>query len=237
MELVFRENPYAAECQATVLAAGPEGVVLDRTVFYPTGGGQPGDSGTLIGADGSEMPVAEAVKGAGPEDVIHRLADGAALPAVGSKVTARIDWARRHKHMRMHTTMHLLCSMIHHGVTGGQVGAEKSRLDFDSGDHVYDKEELTEKLNGLIAEDYPVVPRWIDESELDDNPDMVRTLSVQPPRGTGRIRLMAVGDGVIDLQPCGGTHVARTGEIGRVRVSKIENKGKRNRRIHIVFDE
>ena len=133
--------------------------------------------------------------------------------------------------------MHLLCAMIHHGVTSGQVGAEKSRLDFDSGDHVYDKEELTEKLNGLIAEDYPVIARWIDESELDDNPEMVRTLSVQPPRGTGRIRLMAVGDGVIDLQPCGGTHVARTGEIGPVRISKIENKGKRNRRIHIVFDE
>ncbi|MCA8927761.1 MAG: alanyl-tRNA editing protein [Alphaproteobacteria bacterium] len=237
MELVFRDNPYATECEATVVAAGPDGVVLDRTVFYPTGGGQPGDSGVLISGDGTETAIAEAVKGEGPEDVLHRVAEGAPLPAVGSTVTARIDWERRHRHMRMHTAMHLLCSMIHHGVTGGQVGAEKSRLDFDSGDHVYDKEELTEKLNGLIAADYAVTSRWIDESELDENPDLVRTLSVQPPRGTGRIRLMAVGEGAIDLQPCGGTHVARTGEIGRVRVAKIENKGKRNRRINIVFEQ
>jgi misacylated tRNA(Ala) deacylase len=237
MELVFREDAYAKECPAIVVSAGPEGVVLDRTVFYPTGGGQPGDSGVLIAADGTETPVAEARKGEGPDDVLHTVPEGAPLPAPGSKVTARIDWERRHKHMRMHTTMHLLCSMVHHGVTGGQVGAEKSRLDFDSGDHTYDKEELTAQLNALVAADHPVDSRWIDEAELDANPDMVRTLSVQPPRGAGRIRLMAVDGGEVDLQPCGGTHVARTGEIGRVRVSKIENKGKRNRRIHIVFDE
>lgn len=237
MELVFREAPYAKECAATVVASGPEGVVLDRTVFYPTGGGQPGDNGVLVAADGSEIAVAEAVKGLGPDDVLHRLAEGSAPPPVGAAVTARIDWARRHKHMRMHTAMHLVCSLIHHGVTGGQVGAEKSRLDFDSGDHVYDKEELTQKLNALVEKDYPVTQRWIDEAELDESPEMVRTLSVQPPRGTGKIRLMAVGDGVIDLQPCGGTHVAQTGEIGRLRVAKIENKGKRNRRINIVFDD
>ena len=237
MELVFREDPYAKECTATVVAAGPEGVVLDRTVFYPTGGGQPGDSGVLIAEDGTETPVAEARKGEGPDDVLHTVPEGAALPAPGAKVTARIDWDRRYKHMRMHTTMHLLCSMVNHGVTGGAVGAEKSRLDFDSGDHVYDKDELTARLNELVAADHAVTSRWIDESELDENPDLVRTLSVQPPRGTGRIRLMAVGDGAVDLQPCGGTHVARTGEIGKVRVAKIENKGKRNRRINIVFDE
>lgn len=237
MELVFREDPYAKECEATVVSAGPEGVVLDRTVFYPTGGGQPGDSGVLVAADGTETPVAEARKGEGPDDVIHQVAEGAPLPAPGAKVTARIDWERRYKHMRMHTAMHLLCSMVHHGVTGGAVGAEKSRLDFDSGEHTYDKAELTDQLNALIAADHPVESRWIDESELDANPDMVRTLSVQPPRAAGRIRLMAVGGGDIDLQPCGGTHVAHTGEIGKVRVSKIENKGKRNRRINIVFDE
>ncbi|MGY9056878.1 MAG: alanyl-tRNA editing protein [Alphaproteobacteria bacterium] len=236
MELVFRDNAYAADCQATVVSAGPEGVVLDRTVFYPTGGGQPGDSGALVAEDGTEITVTEARKGDGPDGVLHTIPEGATLPAVGSTVTAKIDWQRRHKHMRMHTTMHLLCSMIHHGVTGGQVGAEKSRLDFDSGDHTYDKEELTAQLNALVEADHPVTQSWIDEAELDANPDMVRTLSVQPPRGAGRIRLMAVGDGV-DLQPCGGTHVARTGEIGKVRISKIENKGKRNRRIHIVFDE
>jgi misacylated tRNA(Ala) deacylase len=236
MELVFRDNAYAADCQATVVSAGPEGVVLDRTVFYPTGGGQPGDSGALVAEDGTEITVTAARKGDGPDGVLHTIPEGATLPAVGSTVTAKIDWQRRHKHMRMHTTMHLLCSMIHHGVTGGQVGAEKSRLDFDSGDHTYDKEELTAQLNALVEADHPVTQSWIDEAELDANPDMVRTLSVQPPRGAGRIRLMAVGDGV-DLQPCGGTHVARTGEIGKVRISKIENKGKRNRRIHIVFDE
>lgn len=241
MELVFRDDAYATECQATVVSAGPEGIVLDRTVFYPTGGGQPGDSGALVAEDGSEVTVTEARKGAGPDDVLHKVPEDAALPAVGATVTAKIDWERRHKHMRMHTTMHLLCSMIHHGVTGGQVGAEKSRLDFDSGDHTYDKEELTNQLNILVEADHPVGDRWIEEAELDAKPEMVRTLSVQPPRGVGRIRLMAVGDGAdggeVDLQPCGGTHVARTGEIGKVRISKIENKGKRNRRIHIVFDE
>jgi misacylated tRNA(Ala) deacylase len=237
MELVFRDDPYAAECEATVVASGPDGVVLDRTVFYPTGGGQPGDSGMLVAADGRETQITEAVKGDGSDDVLHKVADGAALPAPGDRVTARIDWARRYKHMRMHTAMHLLCSMVNHGVTGGQVGAEKSRLDFDSGDHVYDKDQLTSQLNALVTADHPVESRWTDEEELDRNPDMVRTLSVQPPRGAGRIRLMAVGDGAIDLQPCGGTHVARTGEVGRVRVAKIENKGKRNRRINIVFDD
>ena len=241
MELVFRDDAYATECQATVVSAGPEGIVLDRTVFYPTGGGQPGDSGALVAEDGSEVTVTEARKGSGPDDVLHKVPEDAALPAVGATVTAKIDWERRHKHMRMHTTMHLLCSMIHHGVTGGQVGAEKSRLDFDSGDHTYNKEELTNQLNILVEADHPVDDRWIAEAELDANPEMVRTLSVQPPRGVGRIRLMAVGGGAdggeVDLQPCGGTHVARTGEIGKVRISKIENKGKRNRRIHIVFDE
>ncbi len=241
MELVFRDDAYATECEATVISASPDGVVLDRTVFYPTGGGQPGDSGVLITADGSELSVTEARKGEGPDDVLHKVPEDAALPTVGSTVTAKIDWERRHKHMRMHTTMHLLCSMVHHGVTGGQVGAEKSRLDFDSGDHTYDKEELTTQLNALVQADHPVTSRWIEEAALDANPEMVRTLSVQPPRGAGRICLMAVGDGPdggeVDLQPCGGTHVAHTGEIGKVRVSKIENKGKRNRRIHIVFDK
>jgi len=237
MELIFRDDAYAVECQATVVQVEPEGVVLNRTVFYPTGGGQPGDCGVLITADGAEIAIAEAVKSEGRQDVLHKLAEGAEPPVAGTQVTAKIDWDRRYKHMRMHTTMHLLCSMVYHGVTGGQCGETKSRLDFDSGDHIYDKEELTAKLNALVTADHAVEQRWIDESELDENPDMVRTLSVQPPRGIGRIRLMAIGDGSIDLQPCGGTHVIRTGEIGKVRVSKIENKGKRNRRIHIVFDQ
>jgi misacylated tRNA(Ala) deacylase len=148
-------------------------------------------------------------------------------------VTARIDWGRRHRHMRMHSCMHLLCAVVPCGVTGGQIGAEKSRLDFDIGEHTLDKEQITAELNRLIQEDIPLSHRWITDEELEANPELVRTMSVQPPSGSGRIRLMEVEG--IDLQPCGGTHVSRTGEIGPVAVSKIENKGKRNRRVNVVF--
>lgn len=234
-ELVFRDDAYAREVTARVLAAAPEGVVLDRTNFYPRAGGQPGDLGTLRWA-GGEMAVADTLKG--PEDtVLHVPAAGAALPPVGADVTAALDWARRHRLMRMHTSMHLLCSLIPGaGVTGGQIGADKSRLDFDVPEPPT-KESLTEGLNALVAADHPVSERWISEAELDANPGLVRTLSVQPPRGSGRIRLVRIGseDAPVDLQPCGGTHVRRTGEIGRVEVAKIENKGKANRRVTIVL--
>jgi len=234
-ELLFRDDAYAQEATARVVAAAPEGVVLDRTVFYARAGGQPGDLGLLRWA-GGEMAVADTLKG--PEDaVLHVPAQGAALPPVGAEVTAVLDWPRRHRLMRMHTSMHLLCSLIPGaGVTGGQIGADKSRLDFDLPDPPA-KDSLTEKLNALIAADHPVGERWISEAELDANPGLVRTLSVQPPRGAGRIRLVRVGpeDAPVDLQPCGGTHVRRTGEIGRVEVAKIENKGKANRRVTLVL--
>ena len=234
-ELAYRDDAYAHEIAARVVAAAPEGVVLDRTIFYARAGGQPGDAG-LLRWTGGETAITEAVKG--PDDtVLHVPAAGAALPPVGAEVTAVLDWARRHRLMRMHTSLHLLCSLIPGaGVTGGQIGADKSRLDFDLPDPPT-KETLTEGLNALIAADHPVSERWISEEELDANPGLVRTLSVQPPRGSGRVRLVRIGseDAPVDLQPCGGTHVRRTGEIGRVEVAKIENKGKANRRVSLVL--
>ena len=235
MELLFREDPYLKSCAATVTASGPEGLRLDRTVFYPTGGGQPGDSGWLVLADGTRLKVADAVKGADHEDVVHVLEEGAAAPAPGTAVTAEIDWERRHRHMRMHSCLHLLCAVVTGDVTGGQIGADKGRLDFNLPDTSLDKEHITAELNRLIAEDHPVAPRWISEAELAAQPDLVRTMSVKPPSGGGRVRLLDIAG--VDLQPCGGTHVRRTGEIGRVRVGKIENKGRQNRRINILFDE
>jgi misacylated tRNA(Ala) deacylase len=230
-EELFREDSYLRECEATVTAATPGKVLLDRTVFYPTGGGQPGDSGVLVLPDGSELAIANTVKD--EEGIAHLCDEGAARPSPGDKITARLDWDRRYRHMRMHSCLHLLCATVPCGVTGGQIGAEKSRLDFDIGDHVLGKEQITAELNRLIEEDLPLSHRWITDGELDANPDLVRTMSVQPPRGGGRIRLIEV-EGA-DLQPCGGTHVARTGEIGKVAVAKIENKGKRNRRVNVVF--
>jgi misacylated tRNA(Ala) deacylase len=231
---LFLDDPALATTAATVLASGPAGIILDRTVFYARGGGQPGDSGT-VRWDGGETPVTEAIKGEG-DAILHLLAPGAPLPPPGSVVQATIDWQRRHAHMRMHTAMHLLCSLIKGAaVTGGSVGAEKSRLDFDLPSPP-SKESIETALNALIEADHPVRIEWVDESVLDTNPDLVRTMSVQPPRGTGRLRLIRIGDGEtpIDLQPCGGTHVSRTGEIGPIRVLKIENKGKQNRRIIIA---
>jgi misacylated tRNA(Ala) deacylase len=231
---LFLDDPTLASTSATVVASGPDGIVLDRTVFYARGGGQPGDSGVLRW-DGGDVLVTEAVKGEG-EAIRHLAAADAALPPVGAVVEAAIDWQRRHAHMRMHTAMHLLCSLIKGAaVTGGSVGADKSRLDFDL-PNPPPKEEIEAGLNALIAADHPVRIEWVDESVLDTDPGLVRTLSVQPPRGTGRLRLMRIGSDemLVDLQPCGGTHVARTGEIGPIRVAKIENKGKQNRRITIV---
>ncbi len=235
MELLFREDPYLKSCEATVVASGPEGLRLDRTVFYPMGGGQPGDCGSLILEDDSHLAVVDAVKGADHEDVVHVLAEGSAAPAPGTKVTAEIDWQRRHKHMRMHTCLHLLCAVVTGDVTGGQIGAEKGRLDFNLPDTQLDKAQITAELNRLVAEDHQVEPRWISAAELAAQPELVRTMSVQPPMGGGRVRLLDIAG--VDLQPCGGTHVRRTGEIGRVRVGKIENKGRQNRRINILFDE
>jgi misacylated tRNA(Ala) deacylase len=209
--------------------------VLDRTVFYARAGGQPGDAGVLRW-DGGETAITEATKGEG-DAILHVPAQGAALPPEGAAVDAALDWQRRYRHMRMHTTLHLLCSLIPGAaVTGGQIGADRSRLDFDLPDPPA-KDDLAAKLNALIAEDHPVEWEWVDESVLDTNPDLVRTLSVKPPRGTGRLRLVRIGTTghLIDVQPCGGTHVARTGEIGQAQIAKIENKGRQNRRIVVTL--
>jgi misacylated tRNA(Ala) deacylase len=230
-EALYNRNAYLQHCEAVVLEVLPEGVVLDRTVFYPLGGGQPGDSGVLRGRHGREWVVADTRKGEGGR-VLHVLAPGSEPPPPGEMVNAELDWARRHAHMRMHTCLHLLGSVLRYGVTGGQVGADKGRLDFDTQDEI-GRERVTEALNALIAANHAVQPRWVDEAELDRQPELVRTMSVQPPRGVGRIRLLDIPG--IDLQPCGGTHVAATGEIGPVVVTKVESKGKRNKRVVVAF--
>ena len=198
-----------------MVASGPDGIVLDRTVFYARGGGQPGDSGVLRW-EGGETPVTEAVKGEG-EAILHLPAAGSALPSVGTVVEAAVDWQRRHAHMRMHTAMHLLCSLIKGAaVTGGSVGADKSRLDFDL-PNPPPKEEIEAGLNALIEADHPVRIEWVDELVLDTDPGLVRTMSVQPPRGTGRLRLMRIGsdETLVDLQPCGGRMSPAPGRSGR----------------------
>jgi len=239
-EELFRVDAYLESSEAVVTAAGPDGIELDRTVFYPMGGGQPGDSGTLRRADGSTVAIADTRKGAAPDQILHVPAAGQALPAVGERVVAQVDWPRRHRLMRMHTCLHLLCAVVPAGVTGGQVGEARSRLDFDVGELVLDKAEIERKLNALISANHAAVPRWISDAELAAQPQLVRTMSVKPPSGQGRVRLLEIGagagaDGPVDLQPCGGTHVRATGEIGPVVVEKIENKGKRNRRVIVAL--
>lgn len=232
-DLLFRDDAYRTECPATVTAVNDRGgIILNQTVFYYTSGGQPGDRGVLELSDRTEIRIATTIKADG--EVIHVPEADQPVPEPGASVTARIDWENRHKLMRMHTAMHLVCSIVPCGVTGGQVGDDKSRLDFDVGDHTLDKDQITEELNRLVVENHPVSAQWITDAELAANPDLVRTMSVQPPTGAGRVRLLKIGESV-DLQPCGGTHVRETGEIGPLKVAKIENKGKRNRRVNIVF--
>lgn len=233
-EEVFRSDSYLKECEATVVSINElGGIVLNRTNFYPTGGGQPGDTGILRLADGCEITIATTVKGKGDENVVHVPTEGQTAPSPGSQVTAVVDWDRRYLHMQMHTALHLLCSVVPAGVTGNQIGAEKSRMDFDMGDEKLDKEEIAASVNALIDADHPTHIDYITDEELDAQPEIIPTMSVAPPRGTGRIRLLKIGE--IDLQPCGGTHVSRTGEISHIRITKIESKGKRNRRVSIAF--
>ncbi len=229
---VFRDDAYAKSCNARVTSSDADGIVLDRTVFYPLGGGQPGDTGFLRTQTGVDIPIVDTRQGSGGV-VLHIPAEESALPVADDIVTAVLNWDRRYAHMRMHTGLHLLGAVLRYGVTGGAIGAEKSRLDFDMQDTV-DKEAVTQALNELIAADHEVKTRWITENELDERPELIRTMSVKPPRGVGRIRLLEIPG--IDLQPCGGTHVARTSEIGRLLVRKVEKKGARNRRVHVIFD-
>ena len=232
MEL-FREDAYLKSCDAIVTAVDERGIRLDRTIFYPTGGGQPGDTGRLRAADGTVIEIRDTIKGAAPGEIIHVPAEGAPAMAPGMPITAEIDWERRHRLMRMHTCLHLLSSIIPGEVTGGQVSDGKGRLDFNLPDAALDKEKITAELTRLIAEDHPTGTRWITDEEMTERPELVRTMSVKPPVGQGRVRLLAI-EGV-DLQPCGGTHVARTSEIGSVECIKIESKGKMNRRINLAL--
>ena len=238
MEQIFREDAYEKSCEATVLAADENGIRLDRTVFYPMGGGQPGDRGRLRLAasdGGGEVAIVDTRKGEEREEVLHIAQEGAALPAPGSRVTAEIDWERRYRLMRMHTCLHLLCAVIPGEVTGGQISDGKGRLDFNLPDTKPEKEQVAAALNRLIEENHAVLPRWISDRDLASNPGLVRTMSVKPPMGTGSVRVLDIAG--VDLQPCGGTHVRHTGEIGRVKVAKIESKGRQNRRVVIAFDD
>ena len=231
-EILFREDSYLQSCEAKVLATDDESIVLDRTVFYPLGGGQPGDTGN-ISWDGGEAAIVDTRYGEGGA-IRHVIEAGSALPGEGSEVTATIDWDRRYLHMRMHTALHLLGSVLQYGVTGGNISAAKSRLDFDMEDTI-DKEQVTADLQALVAANSAVTCRWISDAELEAQPELVRTMSVQPPKGAGRVRLLEI-EGV-DLQPCGGTHLKSTGEVGQASIGKVEKKGKHNRRVSIVLDQ
>jgi misacylated tRNA(Ala) deacylase len=233
-ETLFRDDAYLKEARATVVVAGDTGIALDRTIFYPQGGGQPGDQGVLLLDDGSEIAIADTVYGADRKTILHVPVAGAALPAPGAGVVARLDWNRRYKRMRAHTALHLLSVVLPYPVTGGSVGDAEGRLDFDSGEASFDKVEVGQRLNELVAKNAVVSSRWITDAELEANPGLVKTMSVKPPMGTGRVRLIAIEG--LDLQPCGGTHVARTAEIGHASVTQIEKKGRLNRRVRIALD-
>lgn len=232
--LLFRANAYERECAATVLAVNElGGIALDRTVFYAQGGGQPGDKG-MIEIDGRGIAIANTVYDKGDKSLIwHVPAQSEAPPPIGAPATAKLDWATRFPRMRIHTALHLLSCVLPYPVTGGAIGEGEGRLDFDIPEAGLDKDELTEKLQALVDKDAKVGERWITDEELLANPGLVKTMSVKPPMGSGRVRLVEIEG--IDLQPCGGTHVARTGEIGKVRVSEIEKKGKQNRRVRIAL--
>jgi misacylated tRNA(Ala) deacylase len=230
-EMLFRKDAYLREAEAEVIGHTPEGgVLLSEALFYPTGGGQPGDSGFLVWG-GHRMAVATSLK---HEDNVALVpGDLTGLPPVGTRVRQVLDWERRHRHMRVHTALHLLSVVIPLPVTGGQIGAERGRLDFDMPEPPEDLAAIEDRLNRLIDQDLEVSESWITDEELAANPGLVKTMSVRPPVGQGRVRLVRIGtaEEQVDLQPCGGTHVARTGEIGRVRLGKIEKKGRQNRRV------
>ena len=234
-ELLFRADAYQNETEATVLAINERGgIELDRTVFYATGGGQPGDAGILVRSDGTEIAIGTAIYN--PEDksrILHVPLEGQGAPAIGDKVTARLDWPRRLRRMRIHTALHLLSVVLPYPVTGGAIGEGDGRLDFDIPEGGLDKAEIAEKLNALVARNADVTESWITDEELDANPGLVKTMSVKPPRGSGRVRLVRIAE--IDLQPCGGTHVRNTSEIGAVAVTDVEKKGKQNRRVRIAL--
>ena len=234
-DCLFRDDSYLRKCTARVVGIdGNGGIVLDRTIYYASSGGQAGDAGVLIDADGAEVAIATAVyTDAAKTEIAHMPADGAPALAVGDTVTAVIDWGKRHARMRMHTALHLLTAALPYAVTGGSVGETESRLDFDIPEAGLDKDEITARVNAMIETNAAVTSRWISDAELEANPGLVKTMSVKPPMGTGSVRLIEIAG--LDLQPCGGTHVRSTAEIGPVRVTQIEKKGKQNRRVRLAL--
>jgi misacylated tRNA(Ala) deacylase len=237
-ELLFREDAYLRTATARVIESGPAGIVLDRTIFYAAGGGQPGDTGLMRTQDGRVIRIADTRKGEAPDTVVHLPAsdppgEAPALPAPGETVELGLDWERRHALMRMHTCLHVLSAVVIAPVTGGNIAPDKGRLDFDIDMSALDAARIEAGVNALIARGAPTATVWITDAELDAQPELVKTMSVKPPRGAGRVRLLRI-DGV-DLQPCGGTHVRDIAEIGPIRVLRIRSEGKRNKRVEIGF--
>ncbi len=232
-ELLFREDAYLRTTTARVLALSDRGIELDRTVFYPLGGGQAGDTGRLLRAQGGEVVIADTRKGDTPDRVLHVPAGGSTLPQPGETVTLEIDWLRRYRLMRLHTALHLLSCVVTAPVTGGNITPEKGRLDFDIDLSELNAARIEQDTNALIAAGAATETTWISDAELDAQPDLVKTMSVQPPRGAGRVRLLRIPG--IDLQPCGGTHVADIAEIGAIRVLRIRSEGKHNKRVEIAL--
>jgi misacylated tRNA(Ala) deacylase len=237
MELLFRQDAYLTHCEARLIGVTEAGgLQFDRTVFYGTSGGQPGDSGMVTKGDGSTVAIKTAITGATKDEIVHMPIEGAVLPSVGETVTLTIDWSRRLNLSKMHTACHILSVVCPFPITGAAVNEDDSRVDFDLPDPAYSAEYVSEKMMEIIHANHPVTTRWITEDELDANSSIVRSKNVRPPRGLGRIRLVLIGEnGIVDSQPCGGTHVSSTGQIGPVYISKIEKKGRENRRFRICF--
>jgi misacylated tRNA(Ala) deacylase len=231
--LLFRDDAYLATATARVIASSERGVELDRTIFYPQGGGQQGDVGAFVRENGERIAVADTRKGELPDSVLHVLAPGTPRLEVGETVTQALDWPRRYALMRLHTALHVMSCVVVAPVTGGNIAPDKARLDFDIDMSLLDAAKIERETNALIAREVATETVWITEEELDARPELVKTMSVKPPRGAGRVRLLRIPD--IDLQPCGGTHVANIGEIGAIRVLKIRSEGKRNRRVEIAL--
>jgi misacylated tRNA(Ala) deacylase len=232
-ELLFRDDAYLKTAQARVVRADEHGILLDRTIFYPSGGGQPGDTGALVRAGGERIAIVDTRKDATPHRVLHVPASSAELPAAGETLALEVDWPRRYALMRLHTALHVMSCVVVAPVTGGNIAPDKARLDFDIDMSLLDAGEIERETNALIARGVATETVWITDAELDARPQLVKTMSVAPPRGAGRVRLLRIPG--IDLQPCGGTHVANIAEIGRIRVLRIRNEGRRNRRVEIAL--
>ena len=231
--LLFRDDAYLRTATAHVTAVHERGIELDRTIFYPTGGGQPGDAGTLVRADGARIAIVDTRKGETADRVVHVAAAGSGAPALGETVTLELDWERRHRLMRLHTALHVLSCVVVAPVTGGQIAPDKARLDFDIDLALLDAARIEAEVNAIVARDIATETVWITDAELEARPELVKTMCVQPPRGAGRVRLLRIPG--VDLQPCGGTHVRNLAEIGPIRVIRIRNEGKRNKRVEIAL--